>query len=184
MSDNTNTQAEVPTPTIKEEVNYTKQIQELSKQLQELDATEGKKVQEMLSKAAAAHAQPGGENVKVEGKTEAEWYEAFKVESEKVGETRAKLEEQMTKAMQAAGRSETPEERRKLWEERVAAANKAAQEPLKDLSKFSNEQLDKVRSQLQSGPPPGGERSAVDDGTGGETPEAKAATAATAGKPK
>lgn len=165
------------TETPKEEVNYTKEIQRLQKALYDLDATDGKVAQDMLSKAAAAHASPGGDEVKVEGKTEAEWYEAFKEESEKVGKKRAELEKQMTTVMQAAGRSETPEERKAKWLQTVAAANKAAQEPLKDLSKFSNEELDKIRGQLQSGPPPGSERSAVDDGSGGETPEVKAQAA-------
>lgn len=164
---NDNQQSQPTTATTEENVNITNQIQSIQKQLHEIDATEGAKVQQMLNFAAAAHASPGGDDVKVEGKTEAEWMEEFQKASKAVGEKKAELENQLTTLMQQAGRTESPQERRKKWEETVERANKAAQEPVKDLSKFSNEELDKIRSQLQNAPLKGQEKTAVDDGTGG-----------------
>lgn len=149
--------------------NTTKKIQEIQKQLREIDQTEGIKVQQMLNYAAAAHASPGGDDVKVEGKTEAEWLEEFEKASKAVGEKKAELEKQLNAAMQNAGRIESPEERKAKWLETVERANKAAQEPLKDLTAFAHPELDPIRSQLQNAPPKGQETSAVDDGTGGES---------------
>lgn len=149
--------------------NTTKKIQEIQKQLREIDQTDGLKVQQMLNYAAAAHASPGGDDVKVEGKTEAEWMAEFDKESKAIGEKKAALEEQLNQVMQNAGRIESPEERKAKWLETVERANKAAQEPVKDLTAFAHPELDQIRSQLQNAPPKGQETSAVDDGTGGES---------------
>ena len=110
---NDNQQSQPTTATTEENVNITKQIQSIQKQLHEIDATEGAKVQQMLNFAAAAHASPGGDDVKVEGKTEAEWMEEFQKASKAVGEKKAELENQLTTLMQQAGRTESPQERRK-----------------------------------------------------------------------
>ena len=156
-----------------------KRISEIQNALIELDEKEAPKAQSLLQQASALHADPSAGTAKnADGKTESELIAEFNKVSGEIGKKRAKLEEELISLTKKVGAVADNKTLRELAKQRALASQLAVQEPPQDLAKFANPALDKIRSELQKNPLPGGETASIDDGTGGESAAAAAAAAA------
>jgi len=152
--------------------NTQERIAELAAQLQQIDDTEGAKARELLNLYGALHADPSGNAKDEKGRTAAEVYEEYQTLSGEIAMSRAPLEQQLNDFSKGLGMVADYNTLRKLAKERAEASARNCQEPFKDMTEFSNPQLDKIRSDLQKNPLPGGDKASIDDGTGGEQPAA------------
>ena len=157
--------------------NTVARIGELTKQLQDIDDTQGAKARELLNLYGALHADPSGVAKTEDGKTAADVYAEYEALSGDIAKQRAPLEEQLNDFSKGLGMVADYNTLRRLSKERAEASAKACQEPFRDnLTDFANPELDKIRSALQKNPLPGGDKASIDDGTGGEQPAAPADT--------
>jgi len=152
--------------------NTQERIAELAAQLNEIDNTRGAEARELLNLYGALHADPSGNAVDKDGRTAAQVYEAYEKLSQEIATERAPLEAQLNDFSKGLGMVADYNTLRKLAKERAEASARNCQEPFKDMTEFSNPQLDKIRSDLQKNPLPGGDKASIDDGTGGEKPVA------------
>jgi hypothetical protein len=166
MSNNNNT----TTATQENKENITKRMSSIQQQLMALDSSpEAAKVTSYLNLYGALHSSPD-ENAKIDGKTAEDYLELFNKESEALGKKRVALETELQELMRA-NRGMGKEDLEASKKHMIQQSNVAAQEPVKDLTAFAHPELDKIRSELQKNPLPGGDTAAIDDGTGGQTPE-------------
>ena len=147
--------------------NVTANLKNIQIQLMDIDKTDGKKAQELMEEIGALRASSyHDKNVKgPSGKTVDELVKAFDALSESIGKKKAALEAQLNAILHPP--EYTPEERETILKERTERANAAAQEKPKDLTAFSNPELDRIRAELQKNPLKT-DNAAIDDGTGGE----------------
>lgn len=163
-----NGEQETQTP---EEIRRNTQVKvaELAAQLQNLDDTEGAQARELLNLYSALHADPSGNAKSAEGKTAAEVYAEYEALSKSIGEKRAPLEQQMNDFSKGLALVADYQTLRKMAKERAEASAQACQEPPRDVSEFSNPELDRIRSKLQTNPLPGGDTASIDDGSAGSS---------------
>ena len=148
--------------------NTIDKVAELRAQLVEIDQNEGEKARELLNLYSALHADPSGDKAKdSEGRTAAEVYAEYERVSAETAKQKAPLEQQLNDFSKGLGLVADYQTLRQAAKERAEASAAACQEQPKDLTSFSNPELDKIRSQLQTNPLPGGEKASIDDGTGG-----------------
>jgi hypothetical protein len=160
-----NTNVQVTNTT--DEGNTTKRVQEIQKALLKIDQTKGQQAQDLYNLYGSLVSAPNADtNPTIEGKTAAQIMEEFEKVSAEVGNDKAKLEAELNELLHPV--SQTQAERQEILQKRLKMANAAAQEKPKDLTKFSNPELDAIRKQLQNTTLKGGEKAAIDDGTGGE----------------
>ena len=167
--------------------NTIEKVTQLRAQLVEIDQNEGEKARELLNLYSALHADPSGDNAKDDqGRTAAEVYAEYEKVSAETAKQKEPLEAQLNEFNKGLGLVADYQTLRAAAKERAEASAAACQEPPKDLTAFSNPELDRIRSQLQTNPLPGGEKSSIDDGTGGgsstTTTTTSQATAAAAAK--
>ena len=148
--------------------NLTKKIQAVQKSLYEIDATKGAEAQLLLQEYGSLHADPNPEAKNKDGKTADQLYQEFQEKSAQVGESKKELETELQSLLNQQSSGMTSEQRKAFLDERAKRANAAAQEPVKDMSKFAQPELDRVREELQKNPLSGGAAAAIDDGTGGQ----------------
>jgi hypothetical protein len=163
MSTNNNT----TTTTAAAEENITKRMSSIQQQLLQIDSSpEAAKVTSYLNLYGALHSSPDPE-AKIDGKTAEDYLALFNKESEALGKKRQALEAELQELMRA-NRGMGKEDLQASKKHMIEQSNVAAQEPVKDLTAFAHPQLDKIRSELQKNPLPGGDTASIDDGTGGQ----------------
>lgn len=164
--------------------NTVNKVAELRAQLVALDENEGANARELLNLYSALHADPSGDAAKDEqGRTAAEVYAEYEKVSSEVAAKREPLEAQLNELSKGLGLVADYQTLRQAAKERAEASAAACQEPpAKDLTEFSNPELDKIRSQLQTNPLPGGEKASIDDGTGGASTTTTTTTSGSSNK--
>lgn len=155
--------------------NTIEKVTQLRAQLVEIDQNEGEKARELLNLYSALHADPSGNAKDDQGRTAAEVYAEYEKVSAETAKQKAPLETQLNEFSKGLGLVADYQTLRAAAKERAEASAKACQEQPKDLTAFSNPELDRIRSQLQTNPLPGGEKASIDDGTGGNTSSDQAA---------
>ena len=147
--------------------NTIARIGELTKQLAEIDETDGAKARELLNLYSALHVDPSENTKDEQGRTAAEVYAEYEKVSQEVAAKKKPLEDQLADFQKGLGRIADDATLRQASKERAAASAAACQEPFRDYTEFSNPELDRIRSGLQKNPLPGGDKSSIDDGSGG-----------------
>lgn len=147
--------------------NTIDKVAELRAQLVEIDQNEGEKARELLNLYSALHADPSTDAKDDQGRTAAEVYAEYERVSGETAKQKAPLEQQLNDFTKGLGLVADYDTLRQAAKERAEASAAACQEQPKDYTQFSNPELDRIRSQLQTNPLPGGEKSSIDDGTGG-----------------
>ena len=163
---NVNSNVEIPKDAGEREAKV-KRLAEIKVALLKLDYTEGTANNELLSQSSALRSDPDKNAVNKDGKTADELLAEFNEKSAATGKKKEALEKEMVSLTKSANSVADYDTLRKASRERAAASQLACQEKPTDLSEFSNQELDKIRSQLQANPLPGGDAASVDDGTGG-----------------
>lgn len=158
--------------------NTIARIGELTKQLAEIDEVEGAKARELLNLYSALHVDPSDNTKDAEGRTAAQVYEEYVKVSNEVAQKKKPLEDQLADFQKGLGRIADNETLRQASKERAAASQAACQEPFRDYTEFSNPELDRIRSGLQKNPLSGGDKAAIDDGSGGEVVQTQSDKAA------
>ena len=148
--------------------NTIDKVTQLRAQLVEIDQNEGEKARELLNLYSALHADPSGDQAKDDqGRTAAQVYAEYERVSAETAKQKAPLEAQLNDFSKGLGLVADYQTLRAAAKERAEASAAACQEQPKDYTQFSNPELDRIRSQLQTNPLPGGEKSSIDDGSGG-----------------